>query len=50
MVREVDQRAELLKRTTAIVSAGDPPTGAERERIMRLEKLLAAPVAKGAAR
>jgi uncharacterized protein DUF3141 len=49
MVREPDQRAELLKRTSAIIGAGDPPTAAERERIARLEKLLAAPVAKRAA-
>ena len=48
MVREPDQRAELLKRTSAIIGAGDPPTAAERERIARLEKLLAAPVAKRA--
>src|SRR5260221_227322 len=45
MVREPDQRAELLKRTSAIIGAGDPPTAAERERIARLEKLLAAPAA-----
>ena len=48
LVREPDQRAELLKRTSAIIGAGDPPTAAERERIARLEKLLAAPVAKRA--
>src|SRR5262249_34790601 len=50
MVREPDQRVELLKRTSAIIGAGDPPTAAERERIARLEKLLAAPVAKRAGR
>ena len=49
MVREPDQRAELLRRTAAIVGAGGPPTAAERERITRLEKLLAAPVVKRAA-
>ena len=49
LVREPDQRAELLRRTAAIVGAGGPPTAAERERITRLEKLLAAPVVKRAA-
>jgi len=48
MVREPDQRVELLKRTSAIIGAGDPPTAAERERIARLEKVLAAPMAKRA--
>jgi hypothetical protein len=48
MVPEPDQRAELLKRTSAIIGAGDPPTAAERERIARLEKLLAAPFTKRA--
>src|SRR5262249_56778692 len=48
MVRDADQRAELLKRTSAIIAAGDPPTAVERERIARLEKLLAAPLAKRA--
>jgi len=48
MVREPDQRAELLKRIAAIIAAGDSPTAAERERIARLEKLLAAPLAKRA--
>src|SRR5262249_1992392 len=47
MVREPDQRVELLKRTSAIISAGDSPTAAERERIAPLEKLLAAPVERG---
>jgi hypothetical protein len=46
MVREAGQRAELLKRTTAIIGAGDPPTAEARERIARLEKLLVAPVTK----
>src|SRR5262249_16504094 len=32
MVREPDQRAELLKRIAAIIAAGDSPTAAERER------------------
>jgi len=41
MVRDADQRAELLKRTAAIVAAGDPATAAERARIAQLEKLLA---------
>ena len=49
LVREPDQRAELSRRTAAIVGAAGPPTAAERERITRLEKLLAAPVAKRAA-
>jgi hypothetical protein len=49
LVREPDQRAELLRRTAAIVGAGGPPTAVGRERITRLQKLLAAPVAKRAA-
>jgi hypothetical protein len=46
LVREPDQRAELLRRTIAVIGAGGPPTAAEHERITRLEKLLTAPVAK----
>jgi hypothetical protein len=49
LVREADRRAELLERAIAIVGAGDAPTTAERERIGRLEKLLAAPVVRRAA-
>jgi hypothetical protein len=49
LVREPDERAELLRRTIAVIGAGGPPTAAEHERITRLEKLLAAPVAKRAA-
>ena len=48
LVRVPDQRAELLRRTIAIVGADGPPTAAERERITRLEKLLAVPVPKRA--
>jgi hypothetical protein len=48
LVRETDQRAELLQRTNAIIAAGNPPTAAERERLARLEKLLAVPVVKRA--
>src|SRR5262249_11544117 len=50
MVREPDQRVELLKRTSAIISAGDSPTAAERERIARLEWLRAARAAERALR
>jgi hypothetical protein len=48
MVPEANQRAELLKRTTAIVGEAGVPTAAERERIARLEKLLV-PIARRAA-
>ncbi len=43
-----ERALDLLKRTSAIIGAGDPPTAAERERIARLEKLLAAPFTKRA--
>jgi hypothetical protein len=40
LVPEPDKRDALLQRVNAIVSAGDPPSPAERERIARLAKLL----------
>ena len=39
LVPEPDKREALLQRVNAIVSAGDPPTPAERERIDRLAKV-----------
>jgi hypothetical protein len=40
LVPDADKREAMLKRVNAIVSAGDPPTPAERERIARLAELL----------
>jgi hypothetical protein len=45
MVPETDARAALLKHMRAIVSAGDHPTAAARDRLDRLSQLLAAPAA-----
>jgi hypothetical protein len=39
MVLEPDRREALLQRVNAIVSAGDPPSPAERERLARLARL-----------
>ena len=39
LVPEPDKREALLQRVNAIISAGDPPTPAERERIDRLAKV-----------
>jgi len=41
LVPEPDDRKALLQRVSAIVGAGGPPTPAERERIERLQRLLA---------
>jgi hypothetical protein len=48
LVPESDARKELLKQVHAIVSAGDPPIAAERDRLARLSQLLAVPVEKPA--
>lgn len=44
LAHEADSRAELLKQTRAIIGAGDPPSGAARERLARLSELLATPI------
>ena len=49
LVPETDARKELLKQVRAIVSAGDPPTAAERDRLARLSQVLAVPIEKPAA-
>ena len=43
---EADARVNLIKQVETIVSAGDPPTSAERLRITRLSQVLAAPTKK----
>jgi hypothetical protein len=48
LVPEPDKREAVLKRVNAIVSAGDPPTSAEQERLARLAKVLSASPAKPA--
>jgi hypothetical protein len=40
LVPEADKREAMLQRVNAIVSAGDPPTPVEQERIDRLAKVL----------
>jgi nucleoside diphosphate kinase len=45
LVRETEPRAELLKQTRAIVGASDPPSAAASERLARLSRLLATPIA-----
>ena len=49
LVPEADARKELLQHVQAIVSAGDPPSIAERERLARLSQVLAVPAEKPAA-
>ncbi len=49
LVPEADARKKLLQHVQAIVSAGDPPSVAERERLVRLSQVLAAPEEKPAA-
>ena len=49
LVPEADARKKLLQHVQAIVSAGDPPSAAERERLARLSQVLAAPMEKPAA-
>jgi hypothetical protein len=46
LVPETEVRKELLKQVRAIVSAGDPPIAAERDRMGRLSQVLAAPTEK----
>jgi hypothetical protein len=46
LVPEVDARKELLKQVYAIVSAGDPPIAAERDRLARLSQVLAVQIEK----
>jgi hypothetical protein len=41
LVTEADARKDLLKRVHVIVGAGDPPTAAERERLLHLSQALA---------
>ena len=48
LVPQADARKELLKRVQGIVSAGDPPNAAERDRMARLTQVLAAPIVKHA--
>jgi len=49
LVPETDARKKLLQHVQAIVSAGDPPSAAERERLARLSQVLAVPMEKPAA-
>ena len=49
LVPEADARKDLLKQVHAIISAGDPPTTAERDRLGRLARVLALPIEKPAA-
>ena len=49
LVPEVDARKELLSQAYLIVSAGDPPAAAERERLDQLSSLLGLPIGKPAA-
>jgi hypothetical protein len=46
LVPGADERKELLQQVHAIVAAGDPPVAAERDRLARLSRVLAAPVEK----
>jgi hypothetical protein len=48
MVPEAEARKKLLKRVSAIIGAGDPPTAAEQGRLARLSQVLAAPIDKPA--
>ncbi len=43
MVPQADARKRLLQQVQAITGAGDPATGAERERMARLSQVLASP-------
>jgi hypothetical protein len=49
LVPEENAREKLLRHVQAIVSAGDPPSAAERERLARLSQVLAVPMEKPAA-
>lgn len=46
LVLEVEARNELLNQARAIVSAGDPLTAAERDRLARLPQVLPVPIEK----
>jgi hypothetical protein len=48
LVPKPDARKQLLQHVQAIVSAGDPPSAAEHERLARLSQVLAAPMEKPA--
>ena len=48
LVPEAEARKELLKQVHGIVSAGDPPNVAERDRLARLTQVLAVPIVKPA--
>ena len=48
LVTEPNRRTELLEQVRAIAGAGDPLTAAEGERLTRLSRVLAAPVASQA--
>ena len=49
LVPEAAARKTLLKRVSAIASAGGPVTASERGRLARLSQVLAAPIEKTAA-
>ena len=49
LVPEADARKKLLQHLQAIISAGDPPSPAEGERLARLSKVLAVPMENPAA-
>ena len=49
LVPEADARKKLLQHVQAIVSAGDPLSAAEHDRLARLSQVLAAPMEKPAA-
>ena len=49
LVPDAEARKELLEQVRAIIAAGDPPTTAEDDRLGRLSRLLALPIAKRAA-
>ena len=49
MVPEANARRKLLQHVQAIVSAGDPPSAAEHERMDRLSQVLTAPMEKATA-
>jgi hypothetical protein len=46
LVPEADARKDLLKQVNLIVSAGDPPLAAERDRLARLSQVLVVPIEK----
>ena len=49
LVPAADARTELLKQVETIVTAGGPPTVAERDRLARLSQVLAVPALKAVA-